>query len=128
MENNKNNVKTFNDNINNNENNLALNNSQDLLTKIKNNNYFSTKISKFHTDILINEKIISKISFFYVFKYFLFINVNKHYKFNHSHYQYIHFIFHKYKKIISEENIINVYYFLKNINHNLDIYKNKKMI
>ena len=128
LENNKNNVKSFNDNINNNENNLVLNNSQDALTKIKNNNNFSTKISKFHTDILINEKIISKISFFYVFKYFLFINVNKHYKFNHSHYQYIHLIFHKYKKIISEENLINVYYFLKNINHNLDIYKNKKMI
>ena len=128
LENNKNNAKSPNDNINNNENNLVLNNSQDPLTKIKNNNNFSTKISKFHTDILINEKIISKISFFYVLKYFLFINVHKSYKFNNSNYQYINFIFHKYKKIISEENIINVYYFLKNINQNLDIYKNKKMI
>ncbi len=128
LENNKNNAKSPNDNINNNENNLILNNSQDQLTKIKNNNCFSTKFSKFHTDILINEKLISKISFFYVLKYFLFINVHKSYKFNNYNYQYINFIFHKYKKIISEENIINVYYFLKNINQNLDIYKNKKMI
>ena len=127
MENNKN-IKTFNDNLNPNENNFILNASQEHLTKFKNTNFFSTKISKFHTDISIDEKISSKITFFYVFKYFFFINVNKKYEFNHSHYQYIHFIFHKYKKIISEENIINVYYFLQNINHNLDIYKNKKMI
>jgi hypothetical protein len=127
MENNKN-IKTFNDNLNPNENNFILNASQEHLTKFKNTNFFSTKISKFHTDISIDEKISSKITFFYVFKYFFFINVNKKYEFNHSHYQYIHFIFHKYKKIISEENLINVYYFLKNINNNLDIYKNKKMI
>ena len=46
LENNKNNEKSPNDNINNNENNLILNNSQDRLAKIK-NNCFSKKFLNF---------------------------------------------------------------------------------
>jgi hypothetical protein len=125
LENNKNNEKTFNENIINKENNLILNTSQEHLKNIKNNHFFSTNISKFQTDNSIDEKISSKLTFFDFFNYLLFANVNKNNN-NQSHYQYIHIIFQNYKKIISEENIINVYYFLKNINQNLDIYQKKK--